>query len=134
MSGTLDLIVVVVKTGDVSTSELGNLAGRAANTATDIENLHALLNADAVGEVVLMSGNSLVERLSERETAEVERLAPSVFVQIGRKVVVAIVEVRTVMLPTNQQAVKVAMRKTYCRVKVAYSAVRACNSAISLHL
>ena len=89
MGGTLNLVVVVVEAGNVGASELGNLTGRAADTAADVENLHALLDADAVGEVVLVSGNGLVEGLAGRETAEVEGLSPSVFVQVGRQVVVA---------------------------------------------
>lgn len=109
MGGTLNLVVVVVETSDVSAAELGNLTSRATNTATNIEDLHALLDADAVGKVVLMSGNGLVKRLAEGETAEVERLAPSVLVQIGRKVVVAIMVVRIVTL--LQQAVNLAGRK-----------------------
>ena len=37
-----------------------------------------------------MTGNGLVEWLAGRKAAEVERLAPAVLVEVGRKVVVAI--------------------------------------------
>ena len=69
--------------------ELGNLAGGAADTAADVEDLHALLDTHAVGEVVLVAGNGLVERLARGEAAEVEGLAPAILVQVGRQVVVA---------------------------------------------
>jgi hypothetical protein len=61
VGGSLDLVVVVVQTGDVSTCELGNLASGTTNTAADIENLHTLLDTNLVGKVVLMTGNGLVE-------------------------------------------------------------------------
>jgi hypothetical protein len=89
VGGTLDLVIVVVQTGNVSTGELGNLAGRAADTTTNVEDLHSLLDADAVGKIVLVTGNGLAERFAVGEAAEVERLAPAVFVQIGGEVVIA---------------------------------------------
>jgi hypothetical protein len=46
------------------------------------------LDVDAVGEVVLVAGNGLVEGLAVGEAAEVERLAPAVLVQVGGEVVV----------------------------------------------
>lgn len=89
MGCAVDLIVVVVEASDASASELGNLAGGTANTTTNIKNLHALLHVHSVREVVLVAGDSLVERLADGEAAEVERLSPSIFVQVGRQVVVA---------------------------------------------
>lgn len=86
--GALNLVVVVVEAGNVAAGELGNLAGRAADAAADVENLHALLDADAVSQVVLVAGNGLVEGLALGETAEVEGLAPAVLVQVGGQVVV----------------------------------------------
>ena len=77
---TLDLVVVIVKTGDVGVGELGDLAGRATNTAADVQDLHASLDADLHGEVVLMAGNSLIEGLADRVAAEMEALAPAVLV------------------------------------------------------
>lgn len=90
MGGTLDLVVIVVQAGDVSAGELGNLTSGTANTAADIKNLHILSDANAVGKVVLVAGNGLIERLAGREAAEVERLAPAIFVQVGRQVIVAV--------------------------------------------
>lgn len=90
MGSTLNLVVVVVKTSDVGASELGDLASGTTNTATDIENLHALLDANLVSKVVLMAGNGLVKGLALGESAEVERLAPAILVEIGSKVVVAV--------------------------------------------
>lgn len=89
MGGTLNLVVVVVQAGDMGTCELGDLASRTTNTATDIENLHALLDANLVGKVVLMTSNGLVEGFALRESTEMEGLSPTVFVEIGSEVVVA---------------------------------------------
>jgi hypothetical protein len=57
------------------------------------------------------------------EAAEVERLAPTVFVQIGGKVVVAACQLVQLCL-----AFGILLKvEPYCLVKVAYSAVRACS-------
>lgn len=86
---TVNLVVVVVQTGDVCAGELGDLSCGSADTAANIKDLHALLDANLVCKVVLMAGNGLVEGLADGETAEVERLAPSELVDVGGKVVVA---------------------------------------------
>lgn len=52
--------------------ELGDLPGRSTNTTANIENLHALLDTDAVCKVVLVASNGLVEWLAVCEAAEVE--------------------------------------------------------------
>lgn len=88
--GTLDLVVVVVETGDVGVGELGNLPCGAANAAADVEDLHAGLDADLHGKVVFVARNGLVEGLADRVPAEVEALAPAILVQIRREVVVAV--------------------------------------------
>lgn len=89
MGSTVNLVVVVVQTSDMSAGELGNLAGRASNTTTNVKDFHSLFYTNAVGEVVLVTGNGLVEGLAEGEATEMERLAPAVFVQISSEVVVA---------------------------------------------
>lgn len=86
--GALDLVVVVVEAGDVGAGELGDLAGGAANTAPDVEDLHPFLDPDLVGEVVLVAGNGLVEVLAAGVPAEVERLAPAILVEIRGEVIV----------------------------------------------
>lgn len=88
VGSALNLVVVVVEAGNVATGELCDFASRAADTAANIEDLHAGLDIDAVGEVVLMTSNGLVERLAVGEAAEVERLAPAIFVEISCQVVV----------------------------------------------
>ena len=88
MCGTVDLVIVVVQTGDVCAGELGHLASWSTNTAADIQHLHALLDTNVVSQVVLVASNGLVERLAIGETAEVEALAPAVLIEIGSKVVV----------------------------------------------
>ena len=88
VGGTLDLVVVVVEANDVDTGEAGHLAGGTADTAADIKDLHVLLEAHLVGEVVLVAGNCLVEVLALVEAAEMEGLTPAVLVKIGGEVVV----------------------------------------------
>lgn len=116
----LDLVVVVVETRDVSTGELGDLACRPANAAADIQHFHALLDADLVGKIMLVSGNGLIEAFSERVAAKMERLAPTVFVQIGGEIVVSGEE------HVSDSKQKSGESGSYCLVNVAYSAVRAC--------
>lgn len=72
--------------------ELGDLSGWASNTASNIKNLHALLDTDLVGKIVLVAGNGLEERLVGGEATEVEGLAPSVLVEVGTQVVVVLGE------------------------------------------
>lgn len=91
MDGTVNLVVVVVQTGDVCAGELGDLTCGSADAAANVKNLHALLDANLVCKVVLMTGNGLVEGLPDGETAEVERLPPSELVDVGSKVVVAVI-------------------------------------------
>lgn len=124
VSGSVNLVVVVVQTSDVGASKLGDFTSRATNTAANIEDLHSLLDAHAVGKVVLVAGNGLVERLAVGEAAEVEGLAPTIFVQIGSEVVVA-----TCLLAHGQLSGRAGI--SYCLVNVAYSAVRACPAVIS---
>lgn len=85
----LDLVVIVVQANHVHASELDHLAGRSTHTAAHIQDPHVLLQAHLERQVVLMAGNGLLEGLSVREAAEMERAAPSVLVEVGRQVVVA---------------------------------------------
>jgi len=89
VGGAVDLVVVVVEAGDVRAGEFDNLTGRAADTAADVQNLHALGDAGLHGEVVLMTGDGLVEGLTVGEAAEVEGGAPAVLVEVSSQVVVA---------------------------------------------
>jgi len=89
MCGSVDLVVIVVKTSDVGAGELGNLAGRSTDTAANIKDLHSLLDSNAMSKIVFVASDSLTERLAMGEAAEVERLAPSVLVQISGKIVIA---------------------------------------------
>jgi hypothetical protein len=88
LGGSLNLVVVVVQTSNVCAGELDDFSGRATNAASDIQNLHVVLEVHDVREVVLVAGKSLSEGLAECETAEVERLAPAVLVKVGGQVVV----------------------------------------------
>jgi hypothetical protein len=69
---TLNLVVVVVQSDDIDIGEPRHLARRTADTASDVENGHARLQAHHVGKVVLVTGNGLVEALALVEPAEVE--------------------------------------------------------------
>lgn len=94
--GALDLVVVVVEADDVDAGKFDNLASGTADTAADIEHFHAFLEAHGVSEVVLVTGDGLTEGFAVCEAAEVEGGSPSVFVQVGREVVVTISIVSTV--------------------------------------
>jgi alpha-D-ribose 1-methylphosphonate 5-phosphate C-P lyase len=83
MGGTIDLVVVVVQTGYMGTAELDHLAGWATDTATNIQNLHAISETDLQGEVVLVAGDGLVEGLAIGEAAEVEGRTPAVLIEVG---------------------------------------------------
>lgn len=86
----VDLVVVVVQAGDVCACKLGNLTSRSTDTAANIEHGLALLNADLVCKVVLMTGNGLIKWLANGKAAEVEGLAPAELVNVGGEVIVAI--------------------------------------------
>jgi hypothetical protein len=87
----LDLVVVVIQSGDVRSGELGDFSGGSTNTAANVEDFVAVFNADFGGEVMFVAGDSLVEGLAVCESAEVEGLTPAVLVQIGSKVVVTVI-------------------------------------------
>lgn len=72
MCGSVNLVVVVVEAGNVGAGELGDLAGRAANATANIEDFHALLDANAVRKIMFVTSNGLTERLAMREAAKVE--------------------------------------------------------------
>jgi hypothetical protein len=88
VGSTLDLVIVVVEANDIDASEAGHLSCGAADTAADIKNLHVFSETHSVSKVVLVASNGLVEVLALVESAEMERLAPSVLVEISGKVVV----------------------------------------------
>lgn len=85
---TLDLVVVVIEPNDIGAREFDNLSSGSSNTAPNIQDTHALLEIHHVCQVVFMAGNCLVERFAICKAAEVETLAPAIFVQIGGEVVV----------------------------------------------
>lgn len=60
-----------------------NLPRRSTDTASDVENAHLGLDTGLVSEVVLVTGDGLVEGLSGVVTAEVERVSPSVLVELS---------------------------------------------------
>jgi hypothetical protein len=72
LCGSLDLIVIVVQSSDIDTREFDNLSCWTANTTANIQNLHVLLEAHNMGQVVFMTGNCLPERLAYRKATEME--------------------------------------------------------------
>lgn len=52
--------------------EFGDLACRATETATGVQDGHAFFDTDTVGEVMLVSRDSLQERFIKAEAAEVQ--------------------------------------------------------------
>ncbi|CRK43421.1 hypothetical protein BN1723_005673 [Verticillium longisporum] len=68
--GTVDLVVVVVEAGNVSASELGNLTGRATNTASDVENLHAALNVDAKADKEAAEKKAIEDTKAKKDAEE----------------------------------------------------------------
>ena len=87
-SRTFDLIIIVVQSSDMSASEFHNLPSWSANTTTDIENLHSLLDADLICEIMFMSGNGLLKWFTVCKPAEMERLAPAILIQVCYEIVV----------------------------------------------
>jgi hypothetical protein len=92
----------------VGTSELDHLASGTTDTTANIQNLHVLCDTGLEGEVVLVAGNGLVERLTVGKTAEVEGGTPAILVEVGGEVVVAgtMLSVRSV-----DQRIKVRKKK-----------------------
>ena len=62
--GLGDLVLVVVDADDFGVGEASDLTRRPSDTAADVEDFHIRLDADLGGEVVLVSGDRLVERFS----------------------------------------------------------------------
>ena len=69
-------------------SELCDFAGWSSNTTANIEDIVSIFDTNPRGEIVLVASNGLVERFTVGETAEVEGLAPAIFVEICSEVVV----------------------------------------------
>jgi hypothetical protein len=89
-ASTTNLVLVVVDTENLAPSEAGNVAGRATNTAAKVKDLHAGLEATVEGKEVLVAGEGFVEALTDVAGSKVERLTPSVLVEVRHKVIVFI--------------------------------------------
>jgi len=111
------LVVIVVEAGDVCAGEFCNLPSWASNTTSNIEDFVSILDTNLRSKIVFVTSNGLVERFTVCETAEVERLAPAIFVEICSEVVVTI--------DGEQSAQDSSATATHCLVRVAYSAFRA---------
>lgn len=88
-SGSGYLIVIVVEPGDFGVGESTDFQGWTTDSTANIENLHTILQAQRVGQIVLMARNGLVKWFSMTKSTEVEAATPAILVQISRKIVVA---------------------------------------------
>ena len=69
---TINLVVIVVQSGDVRAGKFGNLSCGSTHTTSNIEDFITVFDADFGGEVVFVAGNGLIEGFTVCETAEVE--------------------------------------------------------------
>ena len=72
----------------MSTGELGNLSSRTTDTTSHVKDFVSIFDANLGCKVVFVAGNGLVEPLTICETAEVEGLAPAIFIKIGCEVII----------------------------------------------
>lgn len=72
VSGTVNLVVVIVEARNLSTGELCDFSSRAADATANIENLHAFLDVHAVGKVVLVASYGLAKRFTSREATKMK--------------------------------------------------------------
>ena len=92
-SRPFDLIGIVIQADDIASSESCNLSRRFANTTANVKHSHRLIDLDPMGKVVFMARESLEQSLANAKSAEVERLCPGLFVEVGGQVVVALRQV-----------------------------------------
>lgn len=85
---TADLEVVVVQADNLSIRELRYLTCGTADTTANIEDTHASLDAHFVGKVVFVASKRGVEGLPLIEAREMERSAPSIFIELSSTVVI----------------------------------------------
>lgn len=81
------LVLVDGNTFDVSTGEDGDVAHRAADTASNVQGTHTVLETKTKSEVVLGSLDGFQEGLVVPARTEVEALAPAPFVEVSHQVV-----------------------------------------------
>jgi hypothetical protein len=82
-----DLVVVVVDTDDVSTGEASNVAHGATDTSTEVSNLVTTAKTETQGQIVLVAAERVLVRLAGNAGTEVERLTPTILVEISDQVV-----------------------------------------------
>ena len=99
-------------------SELDYLSCGSTDTTTDIENFVSIFDTNLGSKVMFVTGNSLVKWFTVCESTEMERLSPAVLVEISSKVVVT-------MALVSFDKLCAEIGRTYCLVRVAYSAFRA---------
>ena len=90
---SVNLVLVDVDAGDMTASKARDLSSRAANTAAHVKNLHVTLDSNLRRNEVFVPSNSLLEWLAICESTKVKGSAPSVFIKVGREVVVPLLRI-----------------------------------------
>lgn len=88
-SCAFDLVAVVVQSDHVAAREGGDFPRRFPNTTSNIQYGHMLLDPDFVRKVMFVTSESLQKGLPHGDAAEMEGLRPSLFIEIGGKIIVA---------------------------------------------
>ena len=90
----IDLVRIERDAGDLALQELGNVARRPRNAATDVENLFGVSKAvyQLGRQLVFVASNGFVKGLVGKLVAEMEGGSPSPFVKDGGQIVVSINE------------------------------------------
>jgi hypothetical protein len=93
VDGPVDLDLVDAHADHLAPDEPGHLARRPADAATDVQHLHAGLEADPVGQSVLVEALGRVDSVVGPERGEVEVPPPASLKGRRDKVVVSVVVV-----------------------------------------
>ena len=97
----LDLIVVVVDAEDRSAGKSGYRPHRATDTAAGVENVKSWPEPKPQGDEMLEAGRRLTHRLAFEPGGKVERVSPTIFVEICHQIV-EMVDDRHVIEPALQ--------------------------------
>ena len=87
--GAADLELIVVQTDDFYIREACNLSGRTTDATANVENTHPRAEGHLRSKIVFVASEGRGECLALVEAREVERLGPTVLIELRRAVVVA---------------------------------------------
>lgn len=86
--GVLELVLANIQAGYMAASELHHLPSRPSHAASDVKDLHIILDADARPKKVFVADHSLRKALAEGKTTKVQGLAPGVLINVRSQVVI----------------------------------------------